>query len=194
MRIFEMTGANTIAVFPGRFHPPHKGHIALYNQLKKRFGTAFIATSDKQDDDSPFTFNEKEYLFGFAGIHDDIIHKTQSPYSPKELLQHYDPTKTIVVFGMSDKDKNRFEFKPKKDGSPSYMQPWQKDMKPFSMHSYILTIPTIRFTILGRKFENSTQIRQTFPRLDNNQQQQFIQDLYGKYDRDVHALFKKRLK
>ena len=40
--------AKTIVVFPGGFHPFHKGHLFVFDELKKRFPSAdlYIASSD----------------------------------------------------------------------------------------------------------------------------------------------------
>ena len=46
--LFEAKATKTVAIYPGRFHPFHKGHKFVYDYLSKKYGTVYIATSDKQ--------------------------------------------------------------------------------------------------------------------------------------------------
>ncbi len=51
----------TVVIYPGRFHPFHKGHASVYDKLKQQFPTAdvFISTSGKTNDtNSQFEFEE----------------------------------------------------------------------------------------------------------------------------------------
>ena len=58
-----------VAVYPGRFQTPHKGHKFVYDFLKRKFGSVKIATSNKVElPKSPFNFDEKQKLLSFAGI------------------------------------------------------------------------------------------------------------------------------
>ena len=76
---------NHVVVYPGRFHPFHKGHASVYNSLVKQFGAGnvYIATSDKVDPPkSPFTFDEKVQMMIHAGVPANAIVKTAQPYRP----------------------------------------------------------------------------------------------------------------
>ena len=198
MKLYEIEDkSQIIAIMAGRFHPPHKGHIMAFKWLQKKFGKAYVATSNKiEGDRSPLSFDEKEFLFGFAGIPDNSVHMTIEPYRPQEITQHVNAKNTILVYGVSEKDMKedpRFTFQPKKDGSPSYIQPYQKEqLQPLNRHGYVITIPTFKFNLLGKPFESSTQIRKLFPTIDRNTQKQMIIDLYGKYSPNVHKLFHKK--
>ena len=52
---------DTVVIYPGRFHPFHKGHKSVYDTLVKRFGKnrVFIATSDKVDPPNPHSHLKK---------------------------------------------------------------------------------------------------------------------------------------
>jgi nicotinamide mononucleotide adenylyltransferase len=52
----------TVVIYPGRFHPFHRGHKSSYDYLVKKYGadSVFVVSSDKQDaDKSPFSFADK---------------------------------------------------------------------------------------------------------------------------------------
>jgi len=62
---------DTVVIYPGRFHPFHKGHKSVYDALVKRFGKnrVYIATSNKVDPPkSPFTFDEKRAMMALTGV------------------------------------------------------------------------------------------------------------------------------
>ncbi len=62
---------DTVVIYPGRFHPFHKGHKSVYDTLVKRFGKdrVYIATSNKVDPPkSPFTFGEKRAMMALTGV------------------------------------------------------------------------------------------------------------------------------
>ena len=200
MKINEITQRNNnyLIILPGRFQPPHRGHMKAYQYLTKHFGEdVFFATSDKVDfPKSPFTFNEKKGLLQLCGAPQGAIKKTAEPYRPTEITGAYDADNTVMVFGISKKDMSndpRFSFNPKKDGSPSYFQPFDKgDHKPLSQHGYILTIPTFSFKALGKKFTGARQIRRVWPTLPKDVKDEFIIDIFGKYSKTAQALLEKR--
>ena len=72
----------TIAVYPGRFQPFHKGHAQVYKWLKSKFGNATIATSNKVEaPKSPFTFTEKKKMM-------DVIYSRQhAPTDVKNTIE-----------------------------------------------------------------------------------------------------------
>ena len=62
---------NTIVIYPGRFHPFHRGHKASYDFLAKQYGpdNVYIATSDVQAPiTSPFSFADKQKMISKLGI------------------------------------------------------------------------------------------------------------------------------
>lgn len=200
MKPQDIENNNIIVVYGGRFQPFHRGHLAAYKWLRERFSKVYIATSGKTDADrSPFTFDEKREQMLFAGIPSDSIVQTKQPYQPVELLEFFDDETNILVIAVSEKDMKddpRFSFEPKKDGSPSYYQPFDnnlKNLKPFKKHGYIITVPTFTFPIVGKRFNSSTEIRELFRNSDISQQKKIIKDLYGSYNEDIHKLFKDKL-
>ena len=67
---------DTVVIYPGRFHPFHKGHKSVYDTLVKRFGKdrVYIATSNKVDPPkSPFTFDEKRAMMTLTGVETDLF-------------------------------------------------------------------------------------------------------------------------
>lgn len=189
--LFEQT-QNTVVIYPGRFHPFHKGHAAVYKWLSGKFNNVFIATSDKvEPPKSPFTFDEKKRMMMHAGVPSSAIVQVKNPYVSNEITSRFDAENTIAIFAVSEKDMEedpRFQFKPKKDGSPSYYQSYGKDMQPLSKHGYIITTPTFDFTVLGEPMRSATELRRNFANADVKTQAAIIKDLYGKYDTEIHKI------
>jgi len=189
----------TVVIYPGRFHPFHKGHRSVYDTLVKRFGKnrVFIATSNKVDPPkSPFTFDEKRKIMALTGVDPSRVVMVKNPYQPTEILDNYDPKNTIALFAVSEKDMAedpRFAFKPKKDGSPSYYQPAQKEMKGFDEHGYIVTVPTLEFTVLGEPMRSATEFRSNFAKADYKKQAEMMTDLFGAYDKGIHDLMQGKI-
>ena len=200
MRIFEAI-QKTVVIYPGRFHPFHKGHASVYAYLKNKYDTVYIATSNKIDPPkSPFSFAEKRAMMVHAGIPAGAIVQSTQPYRAEEILRNFDPSTTAVAFAVSEKDMEedpRFSFRPKKDGSPSYFQPMPKDegaMIGFDTHGYITTVPTLDFTVLGEPMRSATELRQNFAKADDETQKSMITDLYGAYDEDIHNIMRNKIK
>lgn len=194
MRISDLFEAvqNTVVIYPGRFHPFHKGHAAVYRWLSNKFNNVFIATSDKVDPPkSPFSFEEKKRMMMHAGVPANAIVQVKNPYLAKEIIDRFDPENTVALFAVSEKDMAedpRFQFKPKKDGSPSYFQPYGSNLEPVSKHGYIITTPTFDFTVLGEPMRSATELRRNFAAADTETQAKMIKDLYGSYDPAIHKI------
>ena len=190
---------DTVVIYPGRFHPFHKGHKSVYDTLVKRFGKdrVYIATSNKVDPPkSPFTFDEKRAMMALTGVDPSRVVQVKNPYQATEITDNYDPQNTIALFAVSDKDMAedpRFSFKPRKDGQPSYYQPAQKDMVGFDKHAYIVTIPTLQFNVLGEPMRSATEFRANFARADDEKQKSMITDLFGRYDPNVHRTMAQKI-
>lgn len=192
---------NTLVIYPGRFHGFHKGHKSVYDLLAKKFGQSnvYIATSNKVDPPkSPFTFNEKKQIITFAGVPADRVVQTTNPYVAKEITSNYDADNTVLFFAVSEKDMAedpRFQFKPKKDGSPSYFQPYKKGAKlePLSKHGYIITVPTLDFTVNGKPVRSASELRAEFAASDSETQKRIITDMYGQYSPEIHQLMKAKI-
>jgi cytidyltransferase-like protein len=183
---------DTVVIYPGRFHPFHKGHKSVYDALVKRFGKnrVYIATSNKVDPPkSPFTFDEKRAMMALTGVDPSRVVQVKNPYQATEITDNFDPQNTIALFAVSDKDMAedpRFSFKPRKDGQPSYYQPASKDMQGFDKHGYIITVPTLQFNVLGKPMRSASEFRANFARADSETQRAMITDLFGQYDPKTH--------
>ena len=189
-----------LVIYPGRFHPFHKGHKSVYDTLVNKFGAnnVFIATSDKVDPPkSPFSFEEKLKMINLTGVPSKNVVRVKNPYQATEIVSKYDPKDTVLLFAVSEKDMEedpRFAFKPKKDGSPSYFQPANDKMEPLEKHGYILTVPTLRFTLLGKPLKSASEFRSQFAKASASVQKQMIQDLYGTYSLEIHNLLDQKIK
>lgn len=200
MRFRELNEAieNTVVIYPGRFHPFHIGHGKVYKYLAQKFDNVFIATSNKVDpaEGSPFTFDEKKKMMQHAGVPASAIVQVKNPYIANEITQNYDPETTAVIFAVSEKDMDtdpRFQFKPKKDGSPGYYQPMSKQLFPMAKHGHIMTVPTFEFKVLGEPMRSASEFRKNFASADLKTQAQMIVDLYGKYNKDIHRIMNTKL-
>ena len=193
-----------LVIYPGRFQPFHKGHAQVFNWLKNKFGDAIIATSDKVEaPKSPFNFKEKKQMMRLAGVPAGKIKQVLNLYMAKEILKDFDPKTTVLIFAVSQKDMEedpRFSFKPKKDGSPGYLQPYdgnENKLKPFGsadkIRGYVVVTPTFTFNVLGKPATSASELRKQFVSLDNKTQKEFITDLFGKYDADIHKLMKTKI-
>jgi hypothetical protein len=200
-QLFEDTHYKTLVIFPGRFQPVTRNHFNVYNHLCKEFSNAdvFIATSGKVElPKSPFTFAEKKALLSFIGIDPSHIVETKSPYAAKEITEHYDPTHTVLIFAVGQKDMEedpRFNFKPKKDGSPSYFQPYNpsKKLESFDKHAYIIAIPNFKFEINGQQVMGATQIRAMFAEASVDEQKKLFTELYGKFNPKLFSIVSSKL-
>jgi hypothetical protein len=189
-----------IAIYSGRFQPPHIGHLKVWQHLRSEFDDAFIATSDVVSPPrSPFNFLEKKTMFRHAGVPVNRIVQVRSPYLANEIVSRLDPKATVVIFGVSEKDMHqdkRFSFAPKKDGSPSFLQSYEKninELAPIGKHAYVTIVPTVSFNINGKKMTSATEFRANFSKANDSAQAQMIQDLYGKYSDKIHALMREKI-
>ena len=197
-----------VVIYPGRFHPFHKGHRSVYDFLVREFGShadVFIATSGKVEmPKSPFTFDEKRKFMELTGIEPGNIVLTKVPYVANEIVERYDPEKTVVVYAVSEKDMAedpRFQFPEtglslKKNGEPAHMQKWQgwPRAEPVSKHSYVTTVPTVTFKVMGKPATSATEMRKQFAELpDDNSRQVFIKDLFGAYSDEILDIMKDKL-
>lgn len=158
---------NVIALYPGRFQPFGKHHAAAFAWLQKQFGAAntFIVTSNVvQPPKSPFSFKEKQDIIRQYGFDDRLV-QVKNPYKSEEILKQLNPEDTAVVFMVGAKDMKedpRFAMKPKKDGSPSYFQPYDKNkrnLQGFDKHGYLIVAPHVKITIPGFGEMSGTTLR-----------------------------------
>lgn len=201
---------NLILIYPGRFQPFHVGHKKLYDIAKQKFPGAdfFIATADipvksasKEPERYPFNFNEKKAIMVAAGIPENEIRRVQQPYKPLEILQNYNPDVAKVVYVVGEKDmKNdpRFSFKPKKDGTPPYFQPFKNlnEMQPFKEnggHGYVYAPGTIQFKLGQKNITSGTELRNMYKAANEQLRREYIKQIIGKFDPKIYNLFNKKL-
>ena len=198
-----------IAVYPGRFHPFHKGHASSYQQLANKFGkdNTYLALSAKvEQPKSPFSAADRAKMAMVLGIPKEQIIAVNNPYAAKEYIdvlqkKGIDPEKTALVFGVSKKDMEgvpelnippdpRFEFKPKKDGSPSYLQPYnQKNLQPITKHGYVISTDVAEFPIAGETMRDASAIRKAYQNADQEKELEILRDLYGKHANLIKPIF-----
>ena len=134
-----------------------------------------------------------------AGIPDDSIIRVKSPYIASEIVDMFDPTSTVVIFAISQKDmidNPRFKFQPKKDGSASFFQSYadnKLELLPVNKHAYVMVLPTFVFDVAGSPVHSATEIRNQFVAANHSTQTGMIADLYGKYSDEIHALMRDKI-
>lgn len=193
---------NYLVIYPGRFHPFHLGHKASYDYLTRQFGenNVFVVSSDvQQADTSPFSFGDKVAMVTRLGIPSGHMIKVKNPYQASEITSRLSPEEkanTVLVFAVSAKDAERFNFAPKKDSTPSYLQPLpsdKKDLKPMTVHGYVSITPTVNFRVSGQDANSASQIRKLYLDGNDNDRNQIITDLYGAPDAELRDIFDQRL-
>lgn len=179
-----------LIIYPGGFHPFHLGHASVFDHLSKKFSgdDVFVAATDTTTE-RPFEFKDKSFLANQSGIPNGRFVQVKSPYRANEITEKYDPDSTVLVFAVSEKDHDRISFKPKRDESPSYFQPYsESDLKPMSKHAYIYVVPKIDFKIAGETIDSASKIRKMYAAADNSKKRKIIHDLYP------HAKAPKRIR
>lgn len=176
----DQSGLTQLVIYPGGFHPFHLGHASVFDHLAHHFpnGEVFVAATDTKTE-RPFGFDDKKFLANQSGVPKERFVQVKSPYRAEEITKNYDPNSTMLVFAVSEKDSDRFNFAPKKDGSPAYFQPYDANSSaPMSKHGYIYIVPKIDFKIAGRSIDSASKIRQMYTGGDDATRTQIIHDLY----------------
>jgi len=199
-----------VAIYPGRFHPFHKGHASSFNQLAQKFGldNTYLAISAKQEQPkSPFSAQDRAKMAVSLGIPSKNIIAVRNPYAAQEYIDqlNLDPEKTAIVFGVSKKDMEgepamgippdpRFSFKAKKDGNPSYLQPFNKTkVDPMSQHGYVISTDVAEFPIAGKSMRDASAIRSAYAGADNKTKMRILTDLYGDAAEKMKQVFDNNL-
>ena len=182
----------TVAIYPGRFQPFGKHHAAAFKWLQSQFGdsNSYIATSDVVNPPkSPFSFEEKRDIISHYGFGDNVVH-TKNVYKADEILSNMDPQNTVAVFLVGEKDMQddpRFTMKPKKDGSPSYFQPYDKNkdnLQGFDKHGYLVVAPHVSIPIEDQGEMSGTTLRSVLgAKVPREQKQKAFKDIFGWYDK-----------
>jgi len=178
-----------IVIMPGGFHPFHAGHMALYRAAQEAFPSAdvFVAATDDTSG-RPFPFKTKKFLAQQAGVPGNRFIRVKSPFRAEEITQMYDPDDTQLIFVRSEKDQQKQPQAGgvKKDGSPSYLQPYKRNgLEPFSQHGYMVYLPTVQF---GPGMTSATEIRVKWPEMTPEEKISLVKVLYpSTADRDAAA-------
>lgn len=170
-----------LVIMPGGFHPFHAGHAALYQSAVEAFPGADVYVAATNDTSTrPFPFPVKEKLAQLAGVAPNRFVQVKSPFRAEEITHKYDPNNTQLIFVRSEKDAGS-QPKPggtKKDGSPSYLQPYTSDSdQPLSQRAYMAYLPTVEF---GPGMTSATEIRGAWPKLNEKRKTALVMSLYPK--------------
>jgi len=193
-----------LVIYPGRFQPPHRGHAASYEALVNKFGqdNVYVVTSNVTAPvTNPFNFADKTMLLTKLGIPAGKIAQVQNPYQAQEIVRDVpDPENTALIFAVSNKDmaagQERFKFGTKKNGQPSYMQPYPKDgkkLQALTKHAYVYITPTVNFKVRGADANSASTIRNMYIKGNQSDRRGIIHDLYGIDDATIKNAFDKKL-
>jgi phosphopantetheine adenylyltransferase len=187
-----------VIIYSGRFQPAHKGHAMAFNALVQEYPEAdvWVATSNVVKEDSPFNFQERKFLLEKAGVPGNKIVQVVNTYVAKEITSKYNEQKDHLIYVVSQKDADRFSYKPKKDGTMPYLRKLEdvKELLPMKEKGYVKVGKTFPFKILGKTVTGATQIRDMYKHVSEVERKQIIVDLYGKFDNGIYNLFNKKLK
>ena len=151
---------HTVAIYPGRFHGFHAGHLDSFKQMQKKFGkkNTYIGLSAKHEPGSdkwPFSAEDRKELLEAMGVDADKILIVKNPNVKTEYLQQLSVPEdsTLFVVGVSEKDMDedpRFRFGKTKAGKETHFQPYSDgieddDNHPVKDHSFIFTTKTVTF-------------------------------------------------
>jgi hypothetical protein len=178
-KIQEETKMKKVVIFPGGFHPFHKGHYSVYTAIKKKFPDAdvYVASTNTQTE-RPFSFEDKEYLASQLGVPKESFVQVKIPYVAKEITSKYDPKNTIVIFALSEKDADRISYT-KKDGTPGYFAKWTGEhVEPFESKGYIFITPKVDFKIADKQVDSASMIRKMYKEADDSEKNRIIKDMY----------------
>lgn len=104
-----------VALYPGRFQPFGRQHLAAYEHLKERFGEVCLVTSGLTEGfKNPFNFEEKQRLIASYGIPPERVVRRDRRLDPGGVLRElgFHPRTTAAVVGFGAKDlalRNHFE-------------------------------------------------------------------------------------
>jgi hypothetical protein len=177
-----------LVIMPGGFHPWHAGHTALYQSAQDVFPSADVFVAATADTSTrPFPFKLKKMLAQAAGVPAHRFIQVKSPFRAEEITQSYDPADTVLIFVRSAKDMTT-QPQPggvKKDGSPSYLQPYKRNgLKPMTEHAYIAYLPVAQF---GPGMTSATEIRAKWPEMDNEAKLGLVKSIYPSAQNDRAA-------
>lgn len=198
-----MNASDVIVIYPGRFHPFHKGHKGVFDLLNSKFKNVYIATSEKVEPGrSPFNFEEKVQIMGMLGVQPNDVLKVKQTYNGMEYMSRFNNSYGLI-FAVSEKDMDedpRFNFPAsgmnlKKNGEPAYLQKFTdlNKVEDMTKHGYIMTVPTTTFKVAGHDVNSASQIRSLLGSDNIDDAKQAFVDLYDKYNETVFNLIHNKL-
>lgn len=200
--LFESTRLQQVVVYAGRFQPFHLGHKQVFDWLANKFGAknVYILTSNKTEPGrSPWDFEDKKTMITATGIPADRVVQVANPYKADEVMrllnlndQSMRGVQLIYAVGQKDMEEDpRFTFKAKKDGSPSYLQPYSDHSNvTMDKHGLVVAVPTFTFRVLGKPVISATDVRRQLsdPHADKTE---LLQGLYGAGYKQVAPIISK---
>jgi len=170
-----------VVIMPGGFHPFHAGHAALYQSARQAFPGADVYVAATDDTSTrPFPFQVKEKLAQLAGVDKGRFMRVKSPFQATEITAPYNAEDTQLIFVRSQKDADK-PPRPggvKKNGEPSYLQPYNKNSTaPMNQQGYMAYLPTVEF---GPGMTSATEIRAAWPKLNEKRRTALVMSLYPK--------------
>jgi len=191
--ITEQNIKTIVVIYPGRFQPMGRHHAETYKKLAAKFGKSdtYIATSDKVKlPKSPLNFKEKRKVIFKHGIGNVV--QVKNPYQATEITSKYDPETTAVLFAVGAKDMQedpRFRVGTKKDGSPSFFQPYEENkntLQPYTQHGYLVVAPHVKIEIPGFDEMSGTTLRKVLATADPDT----FKDVMGFYDESIYTMLR----
>ena len=187
----QVKAKKVVGVYSGRFQPFGPHHKKTYEWLKKKFGNAYIVTSDiKGGSRHPMNFKEKKRHMVKMGIPANRIIKVKNPYVAKELTQTLGKD-TAVVFAFGKKDAGRL-------ASGKYFQDYKKNknnMVGYEEHGYVVTAPHISIRVAGNEVSGTT-MRQILGKegIEDKDRKVLFKKLFGYFDKGLYNMLTNKFK
>jgi hypothetical protein len=178
-------------------------HAEVFKQLQAQFPDAqvFVGTSDKVElPKSPFNFKEKQLIAAAHGIPADRVLAVTRPYHQDDYAKYFNPTETVIIFAVGEKDLDRFPFNNmdpktgldmtvKGEPKPKYYQKintLKANPKPMSERGYITLAPTIK---IGDEIASASAFRDALKAApDTEAAKQIYTKQFGAYNEKVFNL------
>lgn len=194
---------NKVVIYPGRFQPMLSHHAEVFKQLQAQFPDAevYVGTSDKVElPKSPFNFKEKQLIAAAHGVPADRVLAVTRPYHQDDYAKYFNPSETVIIFAVGEKDLDRFPFNNmdpktgldmtvKGEPKPKYYQKintLKADPKPMSERGYITLAPTIK---IGDEVASASAFRDALKAApDIEAAKQIYTKQFGTYNEKVFNL------
>ena len=197
----EEEAKRQIVLYPGRFQPMGRHHVAVFESLQEKFGeeNVFIITSNKtHPQKSPLTFEEKKKIMLKHGISPSQIIEAASPYRISEIEGIFDPDDVVAVYAVGKKDMDespRFANLDgvKKDGSPTYLKSYEKnrnDLKTFDNHAYIMVADHVSVRLPNGQEMSGSTLRDAM----RNLTPESFEAVMGWFDKDIYEMLQDKIK